>query len=301
MTLRRFTAEGGTADTSLTMTNSATGGDQLSLVSKAGAATAVYSAGQAMHGTKSILATCPAAADTVLMGYGGMAASALPLEVYFYVTAMPTLGTVTIGQIRGAASPGGANVGLVNLLLRTTGKLTVTDAAGAVVKDFTGTLTVNTWYRFALRAVSGTTTSNGTIGAAYYLGDATTPIETAFLSTTANVGTAGAGALTDGRWGKLSGGDLTAYFDDPSVNDGLAAFIGPASALSATLALSPTSGAVPYTLTATATATGGTGTPKTYAFDWGDGSITSAQSSNVATHTVTAPGTYTATVTVVNT
>jgi hypothetical protein len=75
-------------------------------------------------------------------------------------------------------------------------------------------------------------------------------------------------------------------------------YAGATNPLTASAVVSPTSGTVPFVVTCTATAAGGSGTSKTYAFNWGDGSTTAAQSSNVATHTYATPGTYTVTVTV---
>ena len=68
--------------------------------------------------------------------------------------------------------------------------------------------------------------------------------------------------------------------------------------LTATLALVPTSGIIPFTVTATCTATGG-GATKSYAWTWGDGTTTAAGPSNVATHLVTSSGIYTTSCTVV--
>lgn len=74
-----------------------------------------------------------------------------------------------------------------------------------------------------------------------------------------------------------------------------------ASALTASLTVSPTFGTIPFTVTATATASGGTGTVKNYAFVWGDGATTPAQVGVSATHSYTSSGSYTVTVTVTNT
>ena len=71
-------------------------------------------------------------------------------------------------------------------------------------------------------------------------------------------------------------------------------------ALTATVAVVPASGVIPFTVTATCTAAGDTGT-KSYAWVWGDGSTTPAGPSNTATHLVTSSGSYTAACTVVST
>ena len=71
-----------------------------------------------------------------------------------------------------------------------------------------------------------------------------------------------------------------------------------AAPLTATLAITPTSGTVPLAVTATASTTGGTGTAKSYAWVWGDGATTAAQAGVSATHSYTTAGAYTVTVTV---
>jgi hypothetical protein len=231
-----------------------------------------------------------------------MATSSLPGEFYIYLLAAPTASTI-IAQTRvtGAA--------IANLLLTVNRQITVTDAAGTSIQTFTTALALNTWYRVALRVVPGTTTTvphNGQVYAAFYLGDSTTSVDAVYSNTAANTGSSGANSAVEFRWGKLqTAGTLSAHFDDPSVNDGLGSFVGPANALAATLSVDPTSGTVPFNVTAFASATGGTGTPYSYAFNWGDGGTTPAQASNQAVHqyTVASPvgQPYTVTATVTNT
>lgn len=292
MALKRFTAEGQPSGTALTLANSTPGsGDALGVVSKAGAGSHVFSNAQEMHGAQSILVTATAAADTSICGFSGMSASSMAGQFYIYITALPTLGTIELAQIRFS---GGSAAKL--LLSATTKQLQVANATGGQIYTFPTALATNTWYRINLRVVIGATTTDGTIAAAYYLGDSTTPVEAAYTGTGVNAGTA---VLTDFRWGKLTGaGDLVAHFDDMAADDGATAFIPPSSVLAASLTVSPASGAAPLAVTATATTSGGAGTTKTYAFDWGDGSSTAAQASATATHTYTTAGTRTVTVTV---
>ncbi len=227
-------------------------------------------------------------------GYGGYAASTLPGEVYIYITALPTLGSPTVAQVR-AGGPS------ANLVITTAGKLSVIDAGGTALKTFTNSLALNTWYRLYLRGVPGTSTTTGTIEAAYYVGDSSTPAETLYSGTGVNCGTGGAGSATDFRWGKLATvGDLPAYFDDGAANDGGTGPIGPASALAVNLSVNPTSAAAGSTFAFTASAAGGTTSSYSYAFDFGDGNTLAAQSNATVNHTYTTQGNYTATVTVQN-
>lgn len=73
------------------------------------------------------------------------------------------------------------------------------------------------------------------------------------------------------------------------------------STLTCSPSVTPASGSVPFTVSSTGSFAGGTGTPVTYAWNWGDSGVTPAQASPTATHLYTVAGTYTVTLTVVNT
>ena len=76
----------------------------------------------------------------------------------------------------------------------------------------------------------------------------------------------------------------------------------PASAPTAALTVSPSTGTAPVQVTADASAsTDPQGQTLTYAFDFGDGTTTGTQTSPTATHTYTTAGSYTVTVTTTNT
>jgi hypothetical protein len=65
-----------------------------------------------------------------------------------------------------------------------------------------------------------------TIHAAYYLGTSTTPVDTAYSSTTGNTGTANItqvlmGSVATATW------TGTSYFDDLAAQSGTTTFIGP--------------------------------------------------------------------------
>lgn len=287
MTLKRNTFEGGTAGATVTVSNSGTGsGDALGAASASGSGTGVYSTAQKMHGTKSVLVTCTAATDSFTMGFSGMAASTLPGEFYMYMLTPPSLASTQIGQVR-AGGP------TANLLMGTDSKLRVTDAAGTTLKVFANAIPSNTWYRYYLRCVPGTTSTNGTIEAAYYLGDSTTPAETMYVNNACNAGTGGAGSATNFQFGKINTtvGDITAYFDDAACDDG-----GP-PALALSGVVTPDPKAVGTQLTLTLTASGGNGNALSYSCVW-DGTAMGPQASNVFTHIDSAAGTknWTATV-----
>lgn len=83
------------------------------------------------------------------------------------------------------------------------GKLRVDDATGTTgVFTFSTVLTAGQYYFLRVFATAGSTTSNGVIKVAYYVGTSQTPAETPYTSTTANLG---AGRLfTKGMLGKLT-------------------------------------------------------------------------------------------------
>lgn len=91
-------------------------------------------------------------------------------------------------------------------------------------------------------------------------------------------------------------------FDEIVVTDVGAEVGAPSQALSASVVLSPPTASAPFTLTATITALGGTGAYTYAVTDWGDGSSSASQSSNVFTKSIPAGsslGTKTVTVSVV--
>lgn len=139
-------------------------------------------------------------------------------RVYFRFTGNPGE-TCGILQARNSGSMGDVH-------MRTDGKLQVTDDAGTILFTTASALSTSTTYRLEHYVAKGTTTSNGKVSFAYYLGDSPTPVESAFVSTTANMGTAD---VTSMRFGKLTGIASTwaVWFDDVAVEYGATAFIGP--------------------------------------------------------------------------
>lgn len=139
-------------------------------------------------------------------------------RVYFRFTGNPSA-TCGILQARNSGSMGDVH-------MRTDGKLQVTDDAGTILFTTASALSTSTTYRLEHYVAKGTTTSNGKVSFAYYLGDSPTPVESAFVSTTANMGTAD---VTSMRFGKLTGIASTwaVWFDDVAVEYGATAFIGP--------------------------------------------------------------------------
>lgn len=89
---------------------------------------------------------------------------------------------------------------------------------------------LNQWVRIELLVNQGTTTSDGQLRIAYYLGDSTTAIEDSGWITGQNL-RGDAGTINGVRFSKISANTYggNAYYDDPGVNTGTdyAGFIGP--------------------------------------------------------------------------
>lgn len=109
-----------------------------------------------------------------------------------------------------------------------TNKFNVQNAAGATLKNWTTTIVANQLYRIEMSCTPGTTTTNGTINAAYYKDELTSlPAgETSQYASgaTVNAGTANIGAY---RFGKPnSAGVMTVNISDVAVNPGTLSEIG---------------------------------------------------------------------------
>lgn len=114
----------------------------------------------------------------------------------------------------------------------------------------------------------------------------------AWTWTGSNTAVSGAGTMGLYAWAAAS---RPVSFDNFSV----ASLAPPPPALSASLKVTPASGAAPLQVTADASAsTAGANPISTYAFNFGDGTTVGPQAGATATHTYTTNGTYTVTVTV---
>lgn len=293
MTLASFDAESVTAGTAVSSTDGS--GFWGGVTSKAGAGSMVYSTAQKAHGTQSILVSgATAGTDSAFMDHTFTANPSAAVRFYYYATATPTTTDVNVAQLR--ASDNTASVSIVHT---TSGRLAVSQKGGTyVAQTASGTSVLNQWVRIDLRATIGAGTTDGTIAASMNLLDATDNSLLSYAATNVSAGTVN---FATARWGKTSSaGTLSSHFDDFAVDDGRTTLIGPSgtAALTATLALAPTSGTVPVTTTATVTASGGTGVGRLFAFAWGDGATTAAQAGNTATHSYSTAGSYTVTATV---
>ncbi|GEM_PF-3877160 len=217
MALRENNAEGFANGVSVAASQSGSG-SPFDVVSITGSASATYSSSAAAHQTQSYKITA-LSGSTALVRFSGGAATTTSVRVYILLNAASTT-FQNIVEVRDTAGQQAAGIGLNN-----GSQVQIKDASGAPIKGFTTVLALNTWYRIELQ-VSQATTTTGTISGALYLGDATTPMEAAYSSSTVNAGTT---SMSYVNYGKLtSGASLDAQFDDIAWNHSTAAPIGPA-------------------------------------------------------------------------
>jgi hypothetical protein len=220
MALQQNTAEGQASGTIANISN--TGGGSGNAFGLMSAGNVVFSNVQAAHNTQSY--RIQASAGTAIFAglTVGTPVSAAAVRYYLYLNAYPAVSLDSIVQIR--ATSGRTTV----MGLTTDGRLSVYDNTGTVLQTapLANAVPLNTWVRIELRAVVGTGATDGTIAAAYYLGDSNTA-QWSYASTTVNAGT---NLITEGRFGRANAtGDINAYMDDLAFNDGLTSFIGPAA------------------------------------------------------------------------
>lgn len=211
----RNNCEGAASGTSITTVNSDdnSAGDPLD-ISTSG--TRIYDNAWANSGATS-WKTEGTSGNTAILAYDRTDPS-VATRVYFRFTGNPSA-TCGILQARNSGSMGEVH-------MRTDGKLQVTDDAGTILFTTASALSTSTTYRLEHFVAKGTTTSNGKVSFAYYLGDSPTPVESAYVSTTANMGTAD---VTSMRLGKMTAIASTQawWFDDVAVEYGATGFIGP--------------------------------------------------------------------------
>lgn len=122
--------------------------------------------------------------------------------------------TSTIVQMRHA---GGT---MASLHITNNPRVVVRNAAGTgVFNSATANMSLDTWYRFELKVIKGTTTSNGTIDFAMYPGDSLIAQAT-YTSTTANTGTAQFTDLYLGRNSQFTTDTTVTHFDSITLYTG---------------------------------------------------------------------------------
>lgn len=220
---RANTFEGGTAEADVSTANSGgTSGDAVNAVSRSVATTIKY------EGTTPLLGSV-----SMRIVYGAGAAGFVQWN--FSPTATGTR-TVWRWYMRFKAGDTHTNVDLFNvrhagghtarLWLDGSARIQVADSTSAVIATASSAVPTDTLIRIEVATTVGTTTSNGTIEVAYFLGHSMTPIETIISSSTRNLNTA---AITNCRLGSASyvATSRTHWFDDFAVQELESGWIGP--------------------------------------------------------------------------
>ena len=182
--------------------------------------TVTFSSTQKTHGTLSYYCQ-PTSGDELRIAWMGLATSSAAIRFYMYFTGFPPAST-EFGQLT-TSSTGSFNL-LARYIMTTAGRISIYDSAGTIWTS-TNPISLNTWYRFELFASLGSSATNGTLQAAYYLLDNTTPVEN-YSTTGANLGTTNFGYV---RIGKMNSNTWTTpfYIDSIAAQQQASGFIGP--------------------------------------------------------------------------
>ena len=214
-------AEGGTSGTSVTAANSGGGsGDPFTVVNKGAGATLVYSPTVPAHGARDYALTTSSGTATDV-GWSGFNTTSMAARFYFNPGSTLPSTLVRLADIRNASGTA------ARVMLSATNQVLVQNTAGSTVTTFAHALAPNTWYRIEV-AISASPTV-ATINAAYFLGDALTPVDPAFATTSGNTGSAN---ITQVLMGSAASSTFigTAFIDDLAVQPASTSFIGKATA-----------------------------------------------------------------------
>jgi hypothetical protein len=218
-------AEGGSNGTGVTTGNSGGGsGDAWTSVSLGASTSATYDSTNPMHGSLAYsLAQSTNTGSGALLRWNVSGVSSNFLRVRFYLNTAAFFSAA--GIMCWVTDPTNATP-IARIGMNTSGKFLVQQATASTL--FTGTTTIptSTWIRVEMIVIAGTTTTNGTIKFAWYLGDSATAQET-FTNAATNTGTGG--GFNTLSFGKPTGTwNTTTYWDDFAADDGSnSAFIGP--------------------------------------------------------------------------
>jgi hypothetical protein len=216
-TFVKNSAEGGTSGTAVTVANSGgASGNALTVVSKGTGATLNYSAAAAAHGSLGYALTGTSGTAT-LMGWNGYSVPSMAIRFYY------NPGTSLPNQVLRLADIRNSTATAARVELSASNQIFIQNAAGTTVTTFSHALQANTWYRVELTI--SVSASTATIKAAYYLGTSTTPVDTAYSTTTGNTGTANITQVSIGSAASATWAG-TSFFDDLAAESQSTAFIG---------------------------------------------------------------------------
>lgn len=226
MTQYRNSCEGGTNLVTVTNANSGgTSGVAFTTVSKGSTSTLRFNNANPAHGSMGC-ELAPASTETNYVAWtlpgGGAAVAAV---AYFKTAALPSAEDYVI-QFRGGA--GGSTVAC-SLRLTAAGFLRMLNQTGGASVLQTGTAItpgLGTTIRVEAFVTPGTTTSNGSFQASWFVGESLTPTGTISASGTFNTGVI---PITQVRFGRAAAvtGTWPAFWDDFGIDDTATGFMGP--------------------------------------------------------------------------
>lgn len=274
MTQYRNSCEGGVNLTTVTNANSGgTSGVAFTTVSKGATSTLRFNNANPAHGSMGI-EMAPAAADPsnyvawTLPG-GGAAVSAV---TYIRTASLPSAEDYVM-QFRGGA--GGSTVSC-SLRLTAAGFLRMLNQTGGASVVGTGTAitpSLGTTIRVEAFVTPGTTTSNGSFQAAWFVGESLTPGNTPIsASGTFNTGII---PITQVRFGRAATVAATwpAYWDDFGIDDTATGYMGPIPGAPPTISVTQE---MDYVVDYRSTAPGTAGAAMSYSMSQVSGPVTTA-------------------------
>lgn len=217
VTLNVNNAEGGTNGAVVSTANSGgASGTAFTSVNKGVGVAINYDSTQKAHGALSHHFTGPVSTLGTCTFPGAAAATSYATRFYIRFNTLAPTALMRLLPGLGWKLAGAGN-----------NQFAVANDIGTTIFTFAGTITTGVWYRLELEATRGTTTANGYIAARYFLGDATTPVETGYSSNAVNAGTGTFAGNVD--FGNITlGTAFDLWIDDIAVADGTITPIGPA-------------------------------------------------------------------------
>jgi|GEM_PF-4282905 len=218
MTTLSNTAAGGTAGVAATIANTGgLSGDAFDSADQASGAGVWEFTATASHGTVGYHINGVGVRSTFVWTGSFTASTTMSSRFYIRIPSAPSVAE-QIFSVRNATLFAGA----INLTTAKT--LQVSQSDNAVLYTSLA-LALDTWYRVEIAHQVGTTTTTGGIWFAYYSLDSTTPIQTMFTATNANLLTT---ALASVNFGKLgTTGNLEIFYDSLKIDNTTTALLGP--------------------------------------------------------------------------
>lgn len=218
MTIYKNGAEGQTNGTAVTTANSSVSGDAFTLVG----GSPVYDTTHASHGSYALKMPASATSLNVVFGaaHAPLGGTSYAARFYLYFTALPGVAS-TLWRTNAASS-----ALLTRINITAGGLFTLQYNNGSTVTAWTSSVTVpiNQWVRVEVYTVLG---ASGQVQAAFYAGDATTPLDAGGASGV----TINSGPLVAATFGKYGSDTYVTdfWFDDLALDNEAAGFMGPYS------------------------------------------------------------------------